>query len=241
MGGGGEWYRVAGRGCCRERSCAWAVKPGAHDGKLLLHCLLTRSGIIGLARALAGFFAHVLRPREESARCACLARSWGQQRPLRHADWLSRVCTTTPANICREVDGYIHILSMTKYVASRISIILYVGLPRHIIHSQTKMGAGKRRRAFRSRLVSSLRLIPFQTKVGRLVSPISSPHSTLSCLRASGTPACLTPHIDRSIYIFSYACMCPTSVTMLSDKAFKPTSSKAGHLNPHCGTSHRVL
>jgi hypothetical protein len=78
LGGGGEWYRVAGRGRCRERSCAWAVKPGAHDGKLLLHCLVTRSGIIGLARALAGFFAHV---REKSARCTCLARSWGQHRP----------------------------------------------------------------------------------------------------------------------------------------------------------------
>lgn len=54
----------------------------------------------------------------------------------------------------------------------------------HSIHRQTKMGAGKRRRAFRSRLVSSLRLIPFQTKVGRLISLISSPHSTLPCLRS---------------------------------------------------------
>lgn len=102
LGGGGEWYRVCGRGCCRERSCAWAVKPGAHDGKLLLHCLVTRSGIIGLARALAGFFAHVLRPREE---CQCQVRlpreELGPTPPLQHADWLSRVCTTTPANILR--------------------------------------------------------------------------------------------------------------------------------------------
>lgn len=48
--GGGWWYGVAGRGCWQGRSWAWAVKPGAsHDGKLFLHCLLTRSGIIGLA------------------------------------------------------------------------------------------------------------------------------------------------------------------------------------------------
>ena len=78
LGGGGEWYRVCGRGCCRERSCAWAVKPGAHDGKLLLHCLLTRSGIIGLGRALAGFFAHV---REKMLRALARERSRGQHCP----------------------------------------------------------------------------------------------------------------------------------------------------------------
>jgi hypothetical protein len=50
LGDGGWWYLVAGGKCCRERNCAWAVKPGApHVKKLLLHCLLTRSGIIGLA------------------------------------------------------------------------------------------------------------------------------------------------------------------------------------------------
>jgi hypothetical protein len=91
---------MAGRGCCKERSCAWAVKPGAHDGKLLLHCLLTRSGIIGLGRALAGFFAHV---REEMLRARSKARKQGPALPLQPADWLSRVCTTTPANILRAV------------------------------------------------------------------------------------------------------------------------------------------
>ena len=96
VGGGGEWYREAGRVCCRERSCAWAVKPGAsHDGKLLLHCLVTRSGIIGLARALAGFFARPLRrgalAREAGANTALAASRLAVQQRLQ-TFWETSMC-----------------------------------------------------------------------------------------------------------------------------------------------------
>lgn len=70
--GGRGWYGEAGGGCCRERSCVRAVKPGAHDCcKLLLHCLLTRgSGIIGLR-------AFCTRPRETQPTLRCAARKLG--------------------------------------------------------------------------------------------------------------------------------------------------------------------
>lgn len=82
----GRWYGVAGGGCSRERSWAWAVKPGApHDSKLLLHCLLTRSGIIGLA-GVGWLLCTGVRERV----LAC--EEAGANTQLRPADWPSRAC-----------------------------------------------------------------------------------------------------------------------------------------------------
>lgn len=49
-------------------------------------------------------------------------------------------------NACKYL-GCIHILPMMRYKVSRCAIIPGIPLSHHSIHSQTKMGAGKRRRA----------------------------------------------------------------------------------------------
>jgi len=110
--------------------------------------------------------------------------SWGQQRPCSQPIG----CTTTPANILRAVAciRYGNYLSNGKYIEVIEDTNNYWCSSVTSPHSLTnKDGRRKEKaRAFRSGLVSSLRLIPFQTKVGRLISPISSPHSTLACLRS---------------------------------------------------------
>lgn len=186
---------MCGRGCCKERSRAWAVKPGAHDGKLLLHCLVTRSGIIGLARALAGFFAHV---RDESPRCAC-SRGAGANTALAARRLAGLRVYNNACKHFRELSMCIYKLSRVKYIEIiddknypwRSNVT-----PQYSLTNKDGRRKGKARVPIRTRFLPSADSISDKSRASHLSHLITSLHAALpEVVRHS----CMSHHIDRSI------------------------------------------
>ena len=105
-------------------------------------------------------------------------------------------------------------------------------------HSQAnKDGRRKEKARVRTRFLPSADSISDKTRASHL--SISSP-----ALPEVARHHCMSHPIDRSVNLHklsSYACMCPSSVTMLSDKASQRTSSEADRLKPQFGVDHRIL
>ena len=108
----------------------------------------------------------------------------------------------------------------------------------HSIHTQTKVGAGKRRRAFRpirTRFLPSADSISDKSRASHLSHLITSLHDALPEVARH---TCMSHHIDRSIcvrYPPMHACMCSSSVTMLLDnirKLFRQRHRRQAIRNP---------
>ena len=136
----------------------------------------------------------------------------GPTPPLRHADWLSRVCTTTPANILRYTVCIVrHILNI-KY----INIIEDVNnswwstiTPQH---SQTNKDGCRKEKArvpIETRFLPSADSISDKSRASHLSHLITSLHAGLpEVARHACMPACRTPHRSVNLHkVSSYACM----------------------------------
>jgi len=173
-----------------------------------------------------------------------LARKQGPTLPLRHADWLRCACTTTPANILEKRCRCVWLLLNVKYidiVDDKINSWRSRITPPHSLTNKNGRRKEKARVPIRTRFLPSADSISDQSRASHLSHLITSLHAAVpQVVRHS----CMSHHINRSICISSYACMCPSSVTMLLNKALQTTSLKADGLKPLIGVyppHHRVL